>query len=399
MDKLPSEVVDISKDETYELLNIEEKPEETLDLDEPEPKEDEEVKDEDKEEIPVEDELEEELKEPTAEDLELVTPVRRREILAKYPKIFKDFPYLEKAYYREQQFTELLPTIDDAKMAVEKARIMDGFEREVIGEGKLDIVLGAIKEDNEDSFKQVVDNYLPALQKVDEKAYYHVVGNLIRGTIIQMVTEARNMGEPGQPLQAAANILNQFVFGTNTFEAPKTLAKPVQRNDREAELQSREQKFVQQQFESTRDNLQTKVDNVLTSTIEGNIDPRKSMTDYVRKVAVKDASEQLEKMISQDSRFRVILDKLWEKAFEDKFSKAATDRIRAAYLSKAKTLLPTVIKKARNEALKGMGKRVTEDETPPKKGPIPAGRTSAGKVKEAKDIPRGMKSIDFLMQD
>ena len=37
-----------------------------------------------------------------------MTPVRRKEILAKYPKLFKDFPYLEKAYYREQQFTEVL---------------------------------------------------------------------------------------------------------------------------------------------------------------------------------------------------------------------------------------------------------------------------------------------------
>src|SRR3990167_5987165 len=41
-------------------------------------------------------ELEEELKDPSEEDLELTTPVKKREILAKYPTIFKDFPSLEK---------------------------------------------------------------------------------------------------------------------------------------------------------------------------------------------------------------------------------------------------------------------------------------------------------------
>src|SRR6185436_17783046 len=72
-------------------------------------------------------ELEKELEGPTDEQLELVTPVARREILKKYPTLFKDFPYLEKAYYREQQFTELLPTIDDAKQAVAKSETLDKF--------------------------------------------------------------------------------------------------------------------------------------------------------------------------------------------------------------------------------------------------------------------------------
>ena len=39
-----------------------------------------------------------------------------------------------------------------------------------------------------------------------------------------------------------------------------------------------------------------------------------------------------------------------------KFDKESTDRIKSAYLSKAKTLLPSVIKKARNDALRGLGR-------------------------------------------
>src|SRR5215510_11268328 len=70
----------------------------------------EEKEDEKKDEKTVEDELEAELEEDQKdldENLELALPVRRKEILAKYPDIFKDFPYLEKAYYREQAYAEV----------------------------------------------------------------------------------------------------------------------------------------------------------------------------------------------------------------------------------------------------------------------------------------------------
>ncbi len=88
---MAEEVETINQDETFELLNQEDKPEVLeigkTDIGEKgkEDEEKEEVKEEDKEGIDELKELEEELKEPDEEDLdELVTPVRRKEILAKY---------------------------------------------------------------------------------------------------------------------------------------------------------------------------------------------------------------------------------------------------------------------------------------------------------------------------
>src|SRR5881396_2432670 len=136
---------DVSKDDMIQFMNEDEK-EEVIKLDDSKEKDKTEPKEKDddkkigeertgvdeKEEEDELKELEEELKEPDEEKLELVTPIPRREILAKYPQLFKDFPYLEKAYYREQQFTELLPTIEDAKIAVEKSSILDKFENDVM---------------------------------------------------------------------------------------------------------------------------------------------------------------------------------------------------------------------------------------------------------------------------
>src|SRR5215831_19879700 len=95
----------LSISETVEKLG-EEEPKETIEIGEEGEKEREQEGEEELEPKDELAELEEELTGPKEENLELVTPVRRGEILAKYPNVFKDFPYLEKAYYREQQFTE-----------------------------------------------------------------------------------------------------------------------------------------------------------------------------------------------------------------------------------------------------------------------------------------------------
>lgn len=420
---------EVTKEDMIEFLSADDEPEEVIPLEDktppkgkgkegeeeeegvsPKKKEGEEEEEEEVEEKDELKEIEEELEEPTEEQLELVIPVRRREILKKYPQLFKDFPYLETAYYREQQFTELLPTIDDAKQAVEAKQILDRFENDVMG-GNTETILKAVKAENPQGFYKIVDDYLPTLARVDEKSYYHILGNVSKHTIIAMVQEARRLGvgENGQglALQSAANILNQFVFGSSEFSPPSKLSREVspEKEDKDKEISEREQKFVRQQFESSRTDLNTRVNNVLKNTIDANIDPKKSMSDYVRKNVSRDALEQLEILISRDSRFKALTDKLWEKAFQEGFTKESTDRIRSAFVSKAKTLLPSVIKKARNDALRGTGKRVKDDEeeTTPNKGPIAGGRPRSqqpsGKVKEAKDIPAGMSTLEFLNSD
>lgn len=345
-------------------------------------------------------ELEKELEGPTDEQLELVTPVRRKEILAKYPNVFKDFPYLEKAYYRDQQFTELLPTIADAKVAVEKATTLDKFENEIMG-GTTENILKAVKEENPKGFYKIVDDYLPTLARVDEKAYMHLLGNITKHTIVAMVQEGKNSGN--EVLQNAAQILNQFVFGSSKFTPPTNLSKDgPEEEQQESAATKRQQEFLRGQFESTNADLNTRINNTLKNTIDAHIDPKKSMSDYVRKNATKDALETVGELIGKDTRFKALTDKLWEKAFENNFDKPSMDKIRSAFLSKAKTLLPAVIKKARNEALRGTGHRVKDDgeETTPNRGPIAAGRphsqTPSGKVTNPKDIPHKMSTLDFL---
>lgn len=348
----------------------------------------------------IEDELNEDV--PNEEQLELVTPVRRAQILKKYPNLFKDFPYLEKAYYRDRQFTELLPTIDDAKTAIDKAKTLDSFEEDLL-RGNTKNMLAAAKNADQNAFYKIVDNYLPTLAEVDSAAYSHVIGNVVKQTIIAMVTEARHSGNEG--LQTAAQLLNQFVFGSTQFVQPKNLAKADTRNDAEEKLKEKERNFAKQQFNRISGELHTKVNNSLKSTIEQHIDPRSSMSDYVKRTASREAFEHLNTLITKDSQFKVLVDKLWERAEKADYSDESVNKVRSAFLAKAKSLLPSVIKKARNEALRGMGKRVKDtddtrnndrrrsnDKDDDKGSRTPNTRGNS-------KVPAGMSTLDFLMSE
>jgi len=365
--------------------------------------------DDEDEEVDELDELEEELEGPTDEQLELVTPVRRQEILKKYPKLFKDFPYLEKAYYREQQFTELLPTIDDAKEAVEAKKTLDNFETDIL-QGNTQKLLQAVQKGNKAGFNRLVNNYLPNLRAVDEKAYFHVISNVVKHTVAAMYGDGKE--NDNEDLQNAAIALNKFVFGTTKYTPAQNLddADAGPGDKKSQELAERERKFNEQRLTTARTELKGKTDNVLKNTVLQHIDPKNSMSDYVKKNASRDALETLNNLIERDSRFKVLVDKLWQRAAEKNYDKSSTDAVRSAILSKAKTLLPAVIKRARNEALRGIGKRVKDDSedkddsTKESKSTIRKSESSevkprTGKIKSAKDIPAGMSSLEFLNSD
>jgi hypothetical protein len=324
--------------------------------------EDDEEKPEDEEDDEEVDELkdiEEELEEPDDEKLELTTPVRRREILKKYPNLFKDFPYLEKAYYREQQFTEIVATIDDAKAAVAAKETLDKYVDDMVVKGNVNNVLKLIKDTSPETFAGVVDNYMDHLANVDREAYGHVLGNITRNIILGMVEEAQE----NEDLKVAALLLNKYAFGTSKFTPPKKLAKSdnPESKEKESGLAKREQEFAQRATQAAMNEVDTRINNSIKSAIENNIDPNGVMTDYNKRNAIRDAQEKISELITKDVRFKKIVDKLWEKAAKTDFSEASKAEIRKAFLAKAKSLLAPVLKSARNEALKGMGRKVKED--------------------------------------
>lgn len=387
---------EISKDEILDLLNVEDDDDSGKKVDSEEKIDDDkkEVKDDNKkkeDEIKLSDEEEPEIKVDDDDDQDLVTPVRRKEILAKYPKLFKDFPYLEKTFYRDRDYTELFGTLEDAKEVSTKADALDTYQTELM-DGSTESILKAVKEADPEAFKKIADNYIETLGRVDQEGYNHVITGMVNKLIGGMIAEGKK--SENKQLQAAAQLVNQFVFGTSDFKPRGKLSTDT--NEGESKLAREREEFNRQRFETTRDDLSSKIGNVLKATIADNIDPRDSMTAYVKRQAVREAMEDLEGQIEQDDKFSKILDGLWKKTSESNYAKKSIDRIRSAYLSKAKTLLPAVIKKAKAEALKDLGKRVKTSNSSEERH-TERRQTTQSSTKTSKD-GRGMSTVDFFNQ-
>ena len=278
----------LGEDDEKEVIDLDKK-EKIKDKNKEADEEEKEIKDEDKEDKTDEDdeedsededdelsELEDELEEVDEEDVELDDPPRRKEILAKYPKIFKDFPSLEKSFFRERQFTNIFTNPSDAKEASEKATILDNFSNDIMN-GNTEGVLKAAKTDPE-AFAKLVDNYLPALGKVDKEAYQHVYGTVIKHAIIHMVEKARKSKD--DDLMAMAAGLNKFMFDSDEFEPPKKLASDVKKDD---SVDTERKEYLKLRFNDASTSVNDKVKNAFKATIDANIDKNDKMSEYVKK--------------------------------------------------------------------------------------------------------------------
>lgn len=393
---------ELNKDEGEEL-DIKKNKEEEVD-------EVEEIESEETEESDELDEIEEELddednEEEKDEDLEIHQPITRKEVLKAYPDIFKKFPELERTIGRENALTKFFPTVRDAEEASEKSKIVDLVESDVAN-GDLTRVIGAFKN-NPQVFGKIVDNYLPNLFKIDKDAYFTVIGNTIKDTVKSMVVTAKK--DNNSELADAAENLYKFVFGHSNWEEPVRLSKNDSSNNKELdELNQEKRKFTQERFETSRNEIIDKVESRVKRTIEKFIDPKDSMTSYIKKNAIKDAFDLVSEAVNSDSRLKGLLDKLWKNASSNNFSKSSLQMIDDALTKTAKKYLTDSIKKARSEAI-GSTRKSKEAETEEEDRPLNKGKAKpiknesssfrhSGKTDsaKAKEIPASMSTLDYL---
>ena len=343
------------------------------------------------------------------EDIDVQAPPRMKEITKKYPELFKDYPFLAKMMSRDRQYNELFGSFDDAKEVAERSENFNSFESQLLS-GNTEEILKSVRETDEKAFNIIVDDYLPTLAKVDKEAYFHVVGNLNKRLIMEMVQEAndleKNDPDRANELKQAALLVNQFIFGNSKFTPPSNrVDKAAKNNDEQSEAEKERISHLRERFEESRDDLQTQADNTLRATISDYIDPKGNMSSYVKKNAVADAMKILEKSLSNDSSVAKNLNKLWSAATDARYSRDSLGKIKSFYLSKAKGYLKNAILKARAEALKdsrpaNRDKETDEEqeETPRKQTRnIPTGRPSQPKGKN--EMKKGESVSEFFMRD
>jgi hypothetical protein len=342
-----------------------------------------------------EEEKEEEKKEDDeeiklSEEEEGETPKGLKEVVKAHPDLFKKFPFLKNSYYRERQFTEIFPDPQDAQEAIEKLNGYEELENSV-AKGDASTFLAAVKEDNPRAFSKIVDSYLETLGKVDQDAHAHVISGVIKNLITSLVREAKRTDNT--ELRKVALAINRFAFDSDDFVPHEPLSK----NSKNEEIDDERENWNKERFIATRDELDEQVTSVMKNTITKHIDPKGQMSDYVKRTAIRDALEEALEILSNDRSLKGHLNSLWKKVFDSNFNSTSKNAVKSAFLSKAQTVLPLVIKKARTEALRGLEKRVRKEEE--QEEPVRRKDSAPSKRGEKNKVPAGMSTLEFLSSD
>ena len=351
---------------------------------------DEEKIDEDEDEEDTDDEKEE--KDDTDDDVkELENEFTVRALKEKFPGIFKAFPEVKEAIFREREFTKLFGSVDEAQEASAKAQYLDEISQELY-EGKSENLLGAMKKNNEKSLQIFAHNFMPQLFKTDKDLYHEVGDNFINQTLRVILNNANK--NSNKNLATAVKYISQFVFGEPELPELKNNVKAPEKSEAELKLEQQKKEFAQQKYSEFEDSVHTKARNRLSDIVkEGFKD--EEMTDFVKDAVTEKIIDKVGLIIAKDKFFQSKLASMWRSAVRDGYTGEAKSRIISAYLARAKKIVPSVRAQVRKDATSRRANNNTEIEN--KNGKRQG--TSSGSGKRHSSLPTDPRKIPASISD
>lgn len=370
--KEDEKILDQAEDET-------EKKEETSE--EKEPKEE---KEEEEKEKPVEEEEPEE-----EEDLTGRRPSFKA-ITAKFPELFKEFPQLKHAFFREQEFSKIFGTVEEAQETYDKMTQFAELETSIMTGDPTDL-LTQIKRADEDTVKRFVTNFIPSLWKNESlrDLYYTATIPVIQDVLRYAYTTGEKNGNKN--LKYAAQFINQLLFDTTEIAAPRR----DEANPEREKFEKEKSEFYQQRYQEFR----TTVDNEIVSSLEKVISSglEDSISPFLRGKITEEVWKQLDKQLNADPQHKKLMDSLWRRAMQGGLTKEHQTRLIKAYLDRARPLVPAVRDKVRKAA---MATSQEKKETTPtgKHKDLTGGPTKTTNIKNfnIKQVSREVSDADIL---
>ncbi len=382
-----------------EVLNS---PDEAPPEDAPEEAEDEEVVEEEPSKVSAreiageEEEPEEEEEEKEEEPEEEVVAGRPsiKAIKKEFPEVFKKFPILKSSLFRDAEFSKSFANPEEAAEASVKAENYDTLEASLVS-GTPELLMKELHENNPRAFEKVVENWLPQLRALDEKAYISATEPILEELIFLAFRHAEKVGD--QNLAMSARHLANFVFA-NGGEIPD-IGKKGQKapNPAELQLQKEREQWTQTRFKEADSEIYSRVTRSLDQVIRQGIDPTGNMTERMKASIVTDVINEANALLVRDQVHGRRMSALWKRAHQDAYSRQSKESIVNTYLSGVKPLLHNLRNRIRAEYL-GQRKRETPDEklvrTPPKKRPF-EGSSRRVDVRRERAAVLDPKKIDY----
>jgi len=299
------------------------------------------------------------------------------------PELFKKYPELKATIFREQRYTTIYPTVEEAEVAKERNDTFGKLEQDIL-EGNPAELLKAVEATDKASLGKLAHNILPALLEQNKELYTEVIALPIKRAIQQAYIQAKKNGNNN--LMNSALYLDDFFFeGDGIGNDPKLNSAPKKSKEKDPEVERLERERdehaerIRGEFnDSVIESLRFKLNKEISATLE-----QYEFDGYKRKNVARDIENEVNNIMAADARYQASARSLYNQASSAKYTSDWKARIISSYLARARAVLPIAKKKVIEEAT---GRRQAPQE---KKRLVPTNlSTQTHHSLNAKDIDR-----------
>jgi hypothetical protein len=283
-----------------------------------------------------------------------------KDIKAKYPTIFKDFPKLRELIFREYQFSKSLGEPEEAQDLMGKAKDYDIVESSLVA-GDPAVVINSLAKNNPEALDKVADNWLPTLRKHSSDLYVRVVTPVIQEALHFAFENGKNNGNKN--LMFGAQHISNLLFGDAEIKPPAA-PKKEEPHPAEVKLREEQERWSQTRFQETREEVNRAIDSRLDSVIRRGLNTDGKLSDYELEHVVQDTMTALMDALGKDEAHKASMRAHWKRASQNGFAKEARAKLSEAFIARAIALVPGVRARIRAKALGEKGKPDSRDNKP-----------------------------------
>lgn len=297
----------------------------------------------------LEEEKEEEEEEETEEETDKEEQIARpswKELKEKFPGIEKNEDFRQ-MYFREKAFSDIYPTVAEAKVAADKANTLDYFD-ESLREGDPTVLLQALASSSPETVAGMAEKFLPSLHNLSPKLFARATKDLI-ADIVNDIYDHGERNNDNNLKQSIANIC-KYLYGD--FRLPVRPGRiendPEIIKERERLRSERDNIFI-----GRRDEFVSKVDKSIDRQLEQILSEGiETDNDFIKRSIVRDTIDEMKSVIKTDEYFKANFKRLLSQAARAGFTPEWRTRIISAYLGRAKGLALTARSRIKAEALR-----------------------------------------------
>jgi hypothetical protein len=316
------------------------------------------------------------------------SPVPRAELLKAYPDIFKRFPQIQNTFGREEAFTELFPTVEDAQNAADYQESFLAFEQN-IASGDPTHLLQSVKNLDPNIFGKFTGNFMDTLYKVDRDQFNEVLRPITKKLVRHIFADG--VRTKNENLVNAAQWFSDYLFGTEVEKIPAD-QKPITTKTKEQEdFERRREEHTEREYNTSFTEVLGYVDRKL-DTFLSNIDPNNKLTPYTKRVLVRDIKEEVGAALRKETPLQRTIGNLWGRGKKFGYTPELRQKIGNLYLARAKQVAPAIAKRLVKEAMGTSGPKPTIKKTNIASGGRPsangnnATKTASSKAPDPKQI-------------